>query len=73
LHEVWRLVYPQTHPVDHELLRGSNGRFTIFGPIGAPLLLLTTRSVGQQFDGPCGGGLSEVASEQEQVDRLFSQ
>jgi len=27
-------------PVDHELLRRSKGRFTIFGPIGAPLLLL---------------------------------
>jgi len=37
-------------PVDHELLRGSNGRFTIFGPIGAPLLLLTTtgRKSGQR-------------------------
>jgi deazaflavin-dependent oxidoreductase (nitroreductase family) len=29
-------------PVDRQLLRRSNGRFTIFGPIGAPLLLLTT-------------------------------
>ena len=29
-------------PVDRQLLRRSNGRFTIFGPVGAPLLLLTT-------------------------------
>lgn len=29
-------------PVDHQLLRRSNGRFTIFGPVGVPLLLLTT-------------------------------
>ena len=37
-------------PVDRELLRRSNGRFTIFGPIGAPLLLLTTtgRKSGQR-------------------------
>jgi hypothetical protein len=31
-------------PVDHKLLSRSNGRFTIFGPIGVPLLLLTTTS-----------------------------
>lgn len=37
-------------PVDHELLRRSKGRFTIFGPVGAPLLLLTTtgRKSGQR-------------------------
>ena len=29
-------------PVDRQLLRRSNGRFTIFGPVGVPLLLLTT-------------------------------
>jgi deazaflavin-dependent oxidoreductase (nitroreductase family) len=29
-------------PVDHQLLRRSNGRFTIFGPVGVPLLLMTT-------------------------------
>ena len=28
--------------VDRELLRRSNGRLTIFGPVGIPLLLLTT-------------------------------
>jgi deazaflavin-dependent oxidoreductase (nitroreductase family) len=28
--------------VDRQLLRRSNGRFTIFGPVGVPLLLLTT-------------------------------
>jgi deazaflavin-dependent oxidoreductase (nitroreductase family) len=29
-------------PLDHRLLRRSRGRFTIFGPVGVPLLLLTT-------------------------------
>lgn len=29
-------------PVDRQLLRRSNGRFTILGPVGVPLLLLTT-------------------------------
>jgi deazaflavin-dependent oxidoreductase (nitroreductase family) len=29
-------------PLDHKLLSRSNGRFTIFGPLGVPLLLLTT-------------------------------
>lgn len=29
-------------PLDHRLLRQSRGRFTIFGPVGVPLLLLTT-------------------------------
>lgn len=29
-------------PLDRQLLRRSNGRITILGPIGAPLLLLTT-------------------------------
>ncbi|MDT5221165.1 MAG: hypothetical protein QOF15_3270 [Mycobacterium sp.] len=29
-------------PVDRQLLRRSNGRLTIFGPVGIPLLLLTT-------------------------------
>src|ERR1700676_5500348 len=29
-------------PVDHQLLRRSAGRFTIFGPVAVPLLLLTT-------------------------------
>ena len=29
-------------PVDRQLLRRSNGRLTIFGPVGLPLLLLTT-------------------------------
>jgi deazaflavin-dependent oxidoreductase (nitroreductase family) len=29
-------------PVDRQLLRRSNGRLTIFGPVGVPLLLLTT-------------------------------
>ena len=29
-------------PLDRQLLRRSNGRLTILGPIGAPLLLLTT-------------------------------
>jgi deazaflavin-dependent oxidoreductase (nitroreductase family) len=32
----------QLTPVDRQLLRRSNGRFTIFGPVGVPLLLLTT-------------------------------
>ena len=37
-------------PVDHMLLRRSNGRLTIFGPFGLPLLLLTTtgRKTGQR-------------------------
>jgi deazaflavin-dependent oxidoreductase (nitroreductase family) len=37
-------------PLDHQLLSRSNGRFTIFGPIGVPLLLLTTtgRKSGQR-------------------------
>lgn len=36
-------------PVDHWLLRRSDGRHTIFGPVAAPLLLLTTsgRKTGQ--------------------------
>ena len=29
-------------PVDRQLLRRSSGRFTIFGPVGVPLLLLTS-------------------------------
>jgi deazaflavin-dependent oxidoreductase (nitroreductase family) len=29
-------------PLDRQLLRRSNGRLTIFGPVGLPLLLLTT-------------------------------
>jgi deazaflavin-dependent oxidoreductase (nitroreductase family) len=41
-------------PVDRWLLRRSNGRFTIFGPIAAPLLLLTTtgRKSGQRHQTP---------------------
>lgn len=37
-------------PVDHWLLSRSNGRFTVFGPLGVPLLLLTTtgRKSGQR-------------------------
>jgi deazaflavin-dependent oxidoreductase (nitroreductase family) len=37
-------------PVDHELLRRSKSRSTILGPIGVPLLLLTTtgRKSGQR-------------------------
>jgi deazaflavin-dependent oxidoreductase (nitroreductase family) len=37
-------------PLDHKLLSRSNGRFTIFGPLGVPLLLLTTtgRKTGQR-------------------------
>jgi deazaflavin-dependent oxidoreductase (nitroreductase family) len=39
----------QLTPLDHRLLHRSNGRFTIFGPLGVPLLLLTTtgRKTGQ--------------------------
>lgn len=41
-------------PVDHWLLRRSSGRFTIFGPIAAPLLLLATtgRKSGQRRETP---------------------
>ena len=41
-------------PLDHQLLRRSNGRFTIFGPLGVPLLLLTTtgRKSGQRWQTP---------------------
>lgn len=41
-------------PVDHWLLRRSGGRFTIFGPLGVPLLLLTTtgRKSGQRRQTP---------------------
>jgi deazaflavin-dependent oxidoreductase (nitroreductase family) len=41
-------------PVDHKLLSRSNGRFTIFGPVGVPLLLLTTtgRKSGQRRQAP---------------------
>jgi deazaflavin-dependent oxidoreductase (nitroreductase family) len=41
-------------PLDHQLLLRSNGRFTIFGPIGVPLLLLTTtgRKSGQRRQVP---------------------
>lgn len=37
-------------PLDHKLLSRSNGRLTIFGPLGVPLLLLTTtgRKTGQR-------------------------
>lgn len=37
-------------PADHWLLKRSSGRFTIFGPLGVPLLLLTTtgRKSGQR-------------------------
>lgn len=37
-------------PVDHWLLQRSDGRFTIMGPLGVPLLLLTTtgRKSGQR-------------------------
>jgi deazaflavin-dependent oxidoreductase (nitroreductase family) len=37
-------------PLDHKLLSRSNGRLTIFGPFGVPLLLLTTtgRKTGQR-------------------------
>jgi deazaflavin-dependent oxidoreductase (nitroreductase family) len=41
-------------PLDHKLLSRSNGRFTIFGPFGVPLLLLTTtgRKSGQRRQTP---------------------
>ena len=41
-------------PADHWLLRRSKGRFTIFGPIAVPLLLLTTtgRKTGQRREIP---------------------
>src|SRR5574337_947371 len=41
-------------PVDRWLLSRSSGRFTIFGPIAAPLLLLTTtgRRSGQRHQTP---------------------
>lgn len=41
-------------PLDHKLLSRSNGRFTIFGPFGVPLLLLTTtgRKAGQRRQTP---------------------
>jgi deazaflavin-dependent oxidoreductase (nitroreductase family) len=52
-------------PLDHRLLRRSKGRFTIFGPIGAPLLLLTTtgRKSGQRREIPL--------SYMREGDRLF--
>ena len=41
-------------PLDHKLLSRSNGRFTIFGPLRVPLLLLTTtgRKTGQRRQTP---------------------
>ncbi|MCJ0902508.1 nitroreductase family deazaflavin-dependent oxidoreductase [Rhodococcus sp. ARC_M6] len=41
-------------PIDRKLLNRSNGRLTIFGPIGVPLLLLTTtgRKSGQPHTTP---------------------
>lgn len=41
-------------PLDHKLLSRSNGRLTIFGPVGVPLLLLTTtgRKTGQRRQVP---------------------
>jgi deazaflavin-dependent oxidoreductase (nitroreductase family) len=41
-------------PLDHALLRRSKGRFTVFGPMGAPLLLLTTtgRKTGERREIP---------------------
>ncbi len=32
-------------PLDHRLLLQSSGRFTVFGPLGVPLLLLMTTPV----------------------------
>lgn len=44
----------QLTPVDHQLLLRSNGRYTIFGSFGVPLLLLTTtgRKSGQRRQVP---------------------
>lgn len=41
-------------PIDHALLRRSNGRRTILGPFGVPLLLLTTtgKKSGQRRQAP---------------------
>jgi deazaflavin-dependent oxidoreductase (nitroreductase family) len=46
--------FRKSTPLDHKLLSRSNGRFTILGPFGAPLLLLTTtgRKSGQRRETP---------------------
>lgn len=52
-------------PVDRRLLRRSNGRLTIFGPFGLPLLLLTTtgRKSGERRESPL--------TYMREADRLF--
>lgn len=52
-------------PLDHRLLTRSNGRYTVAGPIGAPLLLLTTtgKKSGQRRQTPL--------TYQREGDRLF--
>ena len=52
-------------PLDHRLLSRSNGRYTVAGPIGAPLLLLTTtgKKSGQRRQTPL--------MYQREGDRLF--
>ncbi|HZE17590.1 MAG TPA: nitroreductase/quinone reductase family protein, partial [Mycobacterium sp.] len=51
-------------PLDHRPLLRSNGRFTIFGPLGVPLLLMTT--------GKKSGQLRQVPlTYMREADRLF--
>jgi F420H(2)-dependent quinone reductase len=52
-------------PLDHRVLRRSRGRYTLLGPIGLPLLLLSTtgRKTGQRRETPL--------VYMRDVDRLF--